>query len=148
MIYAGFWRRFAAVLIDSLWLIPCEGLLFYLKYGNGLEGNLGAPWEWLSLLISIPFLINLWYWVRYAATPGKLLFDCDIVDAKTGQRMTFLQALLRSFGYLLSLLLLGLGFLWILRDKRKQGWHDKIAGTVVIMHDEASIPLEQLLAER
>jgi uncharacterized RDD family membrane protein YckC len=66
------------------------------------------------------------------ATPGKLLMSCHVVDAKTGNRISVLQAILRYFGYIISLLSLCLGFLWIIWDKRKQGFHDKIAGTVVI----------------
>jgi len=47
-------------------------------------------------------------------------------------------------GYFIAFLPVGLGFFWIIWDKRKQGWHDKIAGTVVVIHDEAHIPLQQL----
>ena len=55
-----------------------------------------------------------------------------IVDARTGKAPSKGQLIGRYFAYYLSLLPLGLGFLWIAWDQRKQGWHDKIAGTVVI----------------
>jgi uncharacterized RDD family membrane protein YckC len=89
----------------------------------------------------LPALLILWFWIKYSGTPGKMLLDCEIVDARTGKQIDFKQAILR---YIVSALPFGLGFLWIMLDKRKQGWHDKIAGTVVIIHDEATVPLSQL----
>ena len=55
-----------------------------------------------------------------------------IVDAKTGKKLSTGQAIGRYFAYLVSMIPLGLGFIWIGIDSRKQGWHDKLAGTVVI----------------
>jgi uncharacterized RDD family membrane protein YckC len=55
-----------------------------------------------------------------------------IVDARTGQAPTTRQDLIRYFGYLLSVMPLGLGYLWVAFDPRKQGFHDKLAGTVVV----------------
>jgi uncharacterized RDD family membrane protein YckC len=55
-----------------------------------------------------------------------------VIDAVSGDAIGTRQALLRYLGYFLSILPLGLGFLWIAWDARKQGWHDKLAGTVVI----------------
>jgi hypothetical protein len=71
-------------------------------------------------------------WHYWAATPGKMLFRLKIVDAKTEQPISDMQSILRLFGYVISTIPLGLGFFWISFDKRRQGWHDKFAGTVVI----------------
>ncbi len=54
-----------------------------------------------------------------------------IVDAKTGKKPTLIQFVLRYVSYFLSCIFF-LGFIWIAFDKKKQGWHDKIAGTVVV----------------
>jgi uncharacterized RDD family membrane protein YckC len=178
--YAGLWRRSAALLIDMLWIAPIVIGLFYGVYGHDLLEN----FEWPLLLIGciLPTLIILWFWFKYAATPGKLLFDCEIVDARSGNPIRVPQILLRylsyfiyvlpltavlswgcdfeisaltgiageigktilcSMGYIFALLPL-LGLLQISWDKHKQGWHDKIAHTVVIIHDEATLPLAQL----
>lgn len=146
--YAGFWRRALAIGVDILWLAPLLSLFLYLLIEGGFTYDSFDPAtiEWQALLINetLQVLLIIWFWVRYAATPGKLLFDCEIVDARTGKPINFTQALLRYFGYFVSMLFLGLGFLWIIVDKRKQGWHDKIAGTVVVIHDEATVPLYQL----
>lgn len=153
--YAGFWRRLFAACFDSLWLL---GLILYLlNYVDDtnylvLPDNVLATlpilenFQWQRFLVEnvLPIFLILWLWVKYAATPGKLIVDSEIVDADTGKPIDLQQAMLRYIAYMISLIPLGLGFLWILWDKRKQGWHDKIAGTVVIIHDEATVPLEQL----
>jgi len=55
-----------------------------------------------------------------------------IVDAKTGLRPTLLQFIIRYIGYIPSALIFLLGLIWVVWDKKKQAWHDKMAGTVVI----------------
>lgn len=151
--YASFWRRLVAGLFDSIWLNGLVILLFYLLQHyldyTLIELSTTAfehPQTWETMLIThlLPALIVIGFWHAYAATPGKLLLDCEIVDAYSGQPLRLKQAIVRYLGYFVSALPLGLGFLWILWDKRRQGWHDKIARTVVIIHDEAHIPLAQL----
>ena len=118
--YAGFGPRLLAALID--WLIffvvaAPVGILFF-------EASAVMP------LIGAATVIGFW---RYCgATPGKLAVAVRIVDARTGQPVGTGRLALRLLCYLLSALPLYLGFLWIAVDRRKQGWHDKIAGTVVI----------------
>ncbi len=153
--YAGFWRRAFAFWVDGLWIGPLLILLSFLICGepdcanlpDSLDTAMGLEqFQWQAFLINyiLPALPILWFWMTYAATPGKMLVDCEIVDARSGGAISLKQALLRYIGYYLSALPLGLGFLWMVWDKRKQGWHDKIAGTVVIKHDEATVPLYQL----
>ena len=72
------------------------------------------------------------FWIYRQATPGKMMFSARIVDASTGAAPATRQLLLRYVGYYVSLLFFGLGFVWIGIDQRKQGWHDKIARTVVV----------------
>jgi len=55
-----------------------------------------------------------------------------VVDARTGGPLSVSQAILRYLGYFVSTIPLCLGLLWVGFDARKQGWHDKIAGTVVV----------------
>ena len=63
------------------------------------------------------------------------------------------QAFIRFVAYLASMLPLMLGFLWVLKDSRKQGFHDKIANTVVLYNanieadDESRKSLNQLMGE-
>lgn len=85
----------------------------------------------IELAVTTPII--LLFWVYRSATPGKMILRMKIVDAKTGGAPSKAQLIGRYFGYFLSTLPLGLGFLWIYYDKKKQGWHDKLAGTVVIV---------------
>jgi uncharacterized RDD family membrane protein YckC len=68
----------------------------------------------------------------FKATPGKMAVGCEIVNAKTGEKLGIGRSIVRYLGYFVSTLPLGLGFLWVVFNKRKRGWHDLIAGTVVI----------------
>ncbi len=150
--YAGFFRRFAAMLIDSLLLIiiltPLTFLFTGVSHLTGFEcdGDLAAQagslgFDWASLLITdlLPMVLIIFFWVRYRGTPGKHLMDCQVVDATTFDNLRLRQAILRYVGYFLSLLPLGLGFFWMLWDSKKRGFHDLIAHTVVIQ-----IPLSHL----
>ncbi len=65
-----------------------------------------------------------------------MLFNARVVDAKSFGKPSTGQLIGRYLGYYLSILGLGLGFFWIMWDKRKQGWHDKLAGTLVIREYE------------
>lgn len=85
------------------------------------------------------------FWVLLGQTPGKLLLGLRIVRVN-GQPMSIRRALLRYGGYWLSAIPLGLGFLWVLVDARRQGWHDKVAGTYVTYASRPVASREKQLA--
>jgi uncharacterized RDD family membrane protein YckC len=64
-------------------------------------------------------------------TPGKALLGLRVVRTD-GRPVNLGRAVLRLIAYLIAALPLFLGFIWILFDNRRQGWHDKIARTYVI----------------
>jgi uncharacterized RDD family membrane protein YckC len=130
--YAGFWRRVAASLIDSILLIIVLALLAIPLGFIGMPVMGGGRGGMILLNYVFPMVIVVALWLRFGATPGKQLLDCVIVDARTGRPLTTGQAILRYFGYYLSMLPLCLGFLWVAWSPRKQGFHDYIATTVVI----------------
>ena len=74
----------------------------------------------------------IWFWQAKQGTPGKLLLSLRVVDATTGGSLGLGQSLLRYVGYIVSAVPFCLGFIWVGFDSKKQGWHDKIAGTVVV----------------
>lgn len=84
------------------------------------------------ILYLMPVVLVLLFWSAKQATPGKMLIGAKIVDANSGLAPTFSKLCIRYIGYLVSLIPLGLGYLWIAFDPKKQGWHDKLAGTVVV----------------
>ena len=135
--YAGFWLRLAASLIDTLWLcIVIYALLALLIGPEALQP--GMPYSPLRFLLEwvLPVSIVIAFWVFRSATPGKMLFKLQVVDAETLGPVPVPRLLLRYAGYYLSAIPLCLGLLWVGWDARKQGWHDKLAGTVVIRTQE------------
>lgn len=83
-----------------------------------------------TTIVSVVVII---FWVSKGGTPGKTLLGMKIVDAKTFQKPTLAQSIIRYLGYFISVIPCLLGFIWIYYDKRRQGFHDKVAKTVVIM---------------
>lgn len=132
--YSGFWIRFGASLIDIVILIAITFPMLYMIYGETLyyseEFILGGADFMISYLM--PFVATILFWMYKSATPGKMVVKAIIVDAKTGNAPTIKQSIIRYFGYIVSMIPLCLGFIWVCWDSKKQGWHDKMAGTVVI----------------
>lgn len=144
--YAEFGDRFMAFLIDSIVQLPLVApfLWFLLRADimafNGdpvllaqqLTESMESPLGRL-ILYGIPLVYCVVFWKFRSATPGKLLLDMKIVDATTGANPSSGRLLLRYLGYIVCVLSFFVGFLWIVFDKRRQGWHDKMANTLVIM---------------
>ncbi|MDD4883969.1 RDD family protein [Sulfuricurvum sp.] len=132
--YAGFWIRVGATIIDTiLFLMITLPILFWL-YGDNyfnsdelVQGKADLILSWI-----FPIVGTVIFWVSRAATPGKLVLGLRVVDAYSGGYLTAPQAFGRYFAYLPAMLPLCLGLFWIGWDSKKQGWHDKLAGTVVI----------------
>ncbi len=143
--YVGFWARVLAAIADSILmlivLLPV-GMVFFgdelLQLAEGeqaLSRNADVVLNYL-----IPISIVLAFWIYRQATPGKIMVKAVIVDADTLQKPALWQWIVRYLGYYLSMLLLMLGFLWVAWDPKKQGFHDKLARTVVIYHDAEADP--------
>jgi uncharacterized RDD family membrane protein YckC len=130
--YAGFWQRAGAFLIDWLIVVVISVPVVVLAFGAGyfsLEPATRA-WDLVTMLVLGAAVIG--FWRTCGATPGKLAMNIRIVDAKTGELPSTGRLVVRLACYFVSAAVLYLGFFWIAIDRRKQGWHDKIAGTVVI----------------
>jgi uncharacterized RDD family membrane protein YckC len=132
--YVGFWARLGASLIDTiLMLIVCYPLLIAvygwssIAHGYASGGALDILLNWV-----FPIVVVIAFWKWKQATPGKMMISARIVDAETGEAPSTGQMIGRYLGYFLSTVVFGLGFLWIAFDRKKQGWHDKLAGTVVV----------------
>ncbi len=143
--YMGFWDRLIASLLDNLLLLVVIVPLTLATYGMDYLLNPEPVQGPVDLLLTyvLPIVFVLAFWVAWQATPGKMLFGGIIVDATTGARPRPWQWAVRYLGYFVSLLPLGLGFIWVGIDPRKQGWHDKLARTVVI-HRGTRGPLADL----
>lgn len=147
--YVGFWARSVASIIDiilsSILLAPL-GALLKVEVNAGPDLGSGFQLDWhaitqvmrphslasFTLNVVLPAVAVLAFWFTRGSTPGKMVFSAVIVDADTLGKPRQGQLVARYLAYYVSLLAFGLGFLWIAFDRRKQGWHDKIASTVVI----------------
>ena len=86
--------------------------------------------DWIMQVVSLVFVI--FCWVQFAGTPGKRLLKLKVLDEATGNKLSIGQAILRYIGYFIAVIPLFLGLLWVIWDGKKQGWHDKIAKSVVV----------------
>ncbi|TWH76834.1 putative RDD family membrane protein YckC [Azomonas agilis] len=134
--YAGFWVRAGASIIDTIltFLITAPALIYIYGWCYYTDENSGIFAGPADILISwvFPTVAVIIFWIFKQATPGKMAVSAKIVDAKTGNPASPAQLIGRYFAYLISIIPLFLGIIWVAFDKRKQGWHDKLAGTVVI----------------
>ena len=121
---SGFWRRFAAALIDGIALGVVSGIL------RAILGNAGG--EGLGLVISLGYYT--YFHGKTGQTPGDAVMSIRVVDFRdrTGEPIGYGRALIRALMSIVSGLALLLGYLWMLWDSEKQTWHDKVAGSVVI----------------
>jgi uncharacterized RDD family membrane protein YckC len=148
--FAGFWRRLIAFIIDNtiitiIFSVLCMIAAMAFIFG-AISGNSDA---WITDLIdhaySFSMMISLFYFFIIIAyftyfhgttgrTPGKMFLGLQVVSVD-GTPISFGIAFLRAAGYFVSAIYF-LGFIWAAFDKKKQGWHDKIAGTVVIIREQ------------
>jgi uncharacterized RDD family membrane protein YckC len=85
----------------------------------------------VQLLFIGAYMIPLW--LRYSSSLGKMILRMEIQDVTTGAHMTRKQVILRFIGYVISGMLFTFGFIWMLFNKKRQGWHDLMAHTVVVV---------------
>jgi uncharacterized RDD family membrane protein YckC len=129
----GFWARLAAFLIDMLILMGLLVPIMLSAFGYDYLLEMGTG-TWLDIVVTwvLPAIVVVVFWRFRSATPGKMLIGARIVDADTGERPSTRNLIIRYFGYILSMLPLMLGFVWIAVDGRKRAFHDILANTVVI----------------
>ena len=132
--YVGFWPRVGASIIDTLLVSLVVWPLVSWIYGSDYWLNPELAKGPADALISwvLPSIAVVLFWIYRQATPGKMAISARIVDARSGKPPGAGQLVGRYFGYFVSTIPLGLGLLWVAFDPRKQGWHDKLVGTVVV----------------
>jgi uncharacterized RDD family membrane protein YckC len=124
---SGFWRRFAALFLDGLvLLIPSIILLLIFKQG--------AAYQAVSTIVSLAYF-TYFEGGPSGATPGKRAMGIRVYDFREGGAIGYGRGFLRQIGKWLSTIPLFLGYFWMLWDKEKQCWQDKIASDVVVPTD-------------
>ncbi len=134
MEYVGFWLRAWAAIIDSILIMMIILPVFihlngwsYFTTPELVSGPVNLIFSWV-----LPVIAIIVFWVSKSTTPGKMAISAKIVDARCGQKPSTAQFIGRYFAYYISIIPFCLGSIWVAFDKRKQGWHDKLVGTVVI----------------
>lgn len=132
--YVGFWLRVGAAIIDTILMLVIIAPVLTWIYGPGywmserlVHGSADVLFNWV-----LPAVAVILFWNYRQATPGKMVIGARIVDAKTGGKPSLGRLIVRYFGYIVSTVPLLLGIIWVGIDSRKQGWHDMLAGTVVV----------------
>ncbi len=112
---AGFWIRMVALLLDVILV--------------GFLMSLLRPFHDVHIVILA--IYGAIMWKLRGSTVGGIVFDLHVVRLD-GRPIDWETAIVRALGCILSLVVVGLGFIWIAFDPNNQAWHDKIAGTVVV----------------
>lgn len=132
--YAGFWIRVGASIVDTILILavtlPLLTLIYDSTYWTG-ENLFFGVWD-ILLNYAFPAIVVILFWIYKSATPGKMLCKIKIININTGQAPSAGQSVGRYLGYFVSMIPFMLGIIWVAFDKRKQGWHDKIASTAVV----------------
>ena len=140
-IYAGFWKRFAALFIDAI-IIKVVGSIigFVIVYVIGMAGTIPhTGHEPVQILSLWDYSFSVIYFVLMEssakqATIGKMVLGIKVTDLN-GARITPLRALGRQFAMGVSFVMLCIGFVMAGFTARKQALHDMLAGTLVVNRD-------------
>ena len=147
--FAGHGPRFLAYMLDGLIVSVIYVVIFFgaalVFLGLGAAGDFddGVPRGRAAAAVGIFVLIFFlsfilvfayfpFFWARSGQTPGMRPFGLYVVRDNDGGKITSGQAIIRLIGMWVSAIALYLGFVWIFIDTRRRGWHDLMAGTVVI----------------
>ena len=142
--YRGFWIRFLARVIDGVIVgglavavikgagaitvtCPADTTVLSTSCPGGVTTV--SPILWVVVAIAILYYPVMW---GLGGSLGHRILGMRVVDAKTGKFIGIPRGFLRGLGYIIADIPIGLGLFWAGWDARKQGWHDKIAGTVVV----------------
>ncbi|PIR62407.1 MAG: hypothetical protein COU65_03565 [Candidatus Pacebacteria bacterium CG10_big_fil_rev_8_21_14_0_10_42_12] len=144
--YAGFGRRFLAYFVDALIIFIITAVIqtsmgnnpfLALQNVNSLEEvqqmqktTSTSLSSMMALLAALAYFMI--FYVNYdGATPGKKLMAIKLVR-DDGSKVTYPVVFIRYLATFVSAITLGVGYLWMLWDKKNQTIHDKLANTVVI----------------
>jgi uncharacterized RDD family membrane protein YckC len=134
-------QRFLAHVLDLFINLTVFLIFVYLVSGVGepveLLGKVSAYLVFLIFVFPILYsFLSAWFISTLGGTPGKLLTGISIVGPD-GKNLSFWRAFFRNYiGYMVSGVLMGAGFVWIIIDKERRGWHDQIADTYVVVKNK------------
>ena len=137
MEYAGFWRRFAAWLIDYILVSVVTTIAVLVLGAIGDDAGLA-----IGYVLAVVGGLAYYAWFESSAnqaTVGKMALGIQVTDLN-GNRISFGRALGRTLAKILSGLILLIGYIMAAFTEKKQGLHDMIAGTLVVKKGTATAP--------
>ncbi|MGH2399648.1 MAG: RDD family protein [bacterium] len=136
LVYAGFGVRALAFIIDAIAISVLTAALAPF-FGAGMmfdaattQFEINYAYNGISTLLGLVYWVGFWAW--RGQTVGMMPFNMRVVNAETGEKIDVVRGLLRYVGLIISFVVIFLGVIWVAFDARKQGWHDKIANTLVV----------------
>ncbi|MDD5401684.1 MAG: RDD family protein [Dehalococcoidales bacterium] len=152
--YAGFWRRLGSFIIDALiigsmnWVMTAPWRWIFSVFHNWHDGWLSPvfyhdPFVGITVLIAAVYSVVFWLW--RGQTPGKIVMNIKVLK-EDGTPLNLSGAIVRFLGYVVCFLTLGIGFIILALDERRQGLHDKIALTVVVKIPQPKLRLPEASA--
>lgn len=144
MQYGSFFKRFGAWVLDMIITAVLSGILgmaalSLVALALSLDGILFQLianfllWVTLAVMLLLHFFYFGFFWSRQGNSLGMKAFEVKVVRRTPGAKLSFVRAGLRgTFGYWISGLVFGLGYLWAAFDRRREAWHDKLFDTAVV----------------
>ncbi len=132
--YAGFWIRVVASIVDQIWIVAVSFVPVVVAVKSGMFDTDSPEYFYFFMfcILIFPAIIVVLLWRRFQSTPGKMMLGLKVVDASNFSQASFGKYSLRYLGYFVSMIPIYIGCFWVGVDKKKRGFHDLIAGTVVI----------------
>jgi uncharacterized RDD family membrane protein YckC len=144
--FAGHGARFLAYMVDTLIfalvMFGLTTLVAAVLYAGAAAGDfrnpafsaavVGGLITWFLVLLVLALAYFPFFWTRWGQTPGMRLFGLFVVRDNDGGRISGGQAIVRLIGMWVSAVVIYIGFVWIFIDARHRGWHDLMAGTVMV----------------
>ena len=131
-----------SLVVDLIGLISGRQLFEFKRTGSSVHFHFGASGWYALVWFGLPLVYYAYLWGSASGqTVGKKLLNIRVVDFDGGGPIGFGRGVLRYIGSFASGIVCGLGYLWMLWDKEKQTWHDKIAQTVVV--PTSAFPVEK-----
>lgn len=133
---AGLFRRLAAAFYDALvvlalWMLA-TGLWLFARHGEAIRPGSPAyhPYQFSLLLVAFAFFVG--FWTYAGCTLGMQAWRLRLIRAD-GARLQWRDSALRFLAAPLAWLPLGIGVLWLLVDRDRLAWHDRLSATRVIV---------------
>ena len=138
--FAGYGARLVAYIVDAFVIgivIIIASVMFGIVFVGAVATNsggaaIGGTLLYVVLILAVSFAYFPYFWWKGGQTPGMKMFHLRVVRDADGGPISGMSAFLRLIGFWVNSVVFYIGYIWIFIDKRRRGWHDLIAGTVVI----------------